>query len=66
MLIYSTTILEPDANLGILIATIAYGMGLDYNVHPVVYWGASGNIYRRLVHTGRDGMPMQTFYGKLM
>ena len=52
---------EPDANFGILIVIVAFGMGLDYNVYPVVYWGPFGNIYRRLVTQEERVCPCKIF-----
>ena len=43
---------------------VAFGMGLDYNVQPVVYWGGICQYIQKTGHTGREGMPMQAFYGK--
>ena len=54
------TILElfctPDSNLRIVVATIAFGMGLDCpNIQKVIHWGASGDIEQYLQETGRAG-----------
>ena len=54
------TILQslPDSNgtLRIIVATIAFGVGLDCpNISRVIHWGPSGDIESYLQETGRAG-----------
>ena len=46
----------PDSHLRIVVATVAFGMGLDCpNVRKVIHWGPSGDIELYLQETGRAG-----------
>ena len=46
----------PNGNLRIVIATIAFGMGLDCpNVRQVIHWGPSHDIESYVQETGRGG-----------
>ena len=43
--------------LCVVIATVAFGMGLDSpNVRKVTHWGASSDIESYIQETGRAGM----------
>ena len=61
------TILEafsnPQGTLRVVIATIAFGMGLDCpNVRRIIHWGASNDVESYLQKTGRagrDGQPAE-------
>lgn len=45
-----------NSNLRVIIATIAFGMGLDCpNVRRVIHWGPSGDIEQYVQETGRAG-----------
>lgn len=49
----------PTSNVRVVIATIAFGMGLDCpNVRRVFHWGPSGDIELYLQETGRAGRDM--------
>ncbi len=52
---------EPQSILRVVIATVAFGMGVDCpNVHRVIHWGPSSDIELYLQETGRagrDGLP---------
>ena len=62
------TILQSFCNssriLPVVIATVAFGMGLDCpNVRRVIHWGPSADIEQYLQETGRagrDGLPSST------
>ena len=46
----------PNSQLRVVVATIAFGMGLDCpNVHKVIHWGPSTDIELYLQETGRAG-----------
>ena len=48
--------IDPDSQLRIVIATIAFGMRLDCpNVRCIIHWGPSQDIELYLEETGRDG-----------
>ena len=47
---------KPDGTLRIIIATIAFGMGLDCpDVRQILHWGASNDIESYIQETGRCG-----------
>ena len=50
---------SPNSNLRIVIATIAFGMGLDCpNVRRIIHWGPSDDIELYMQETGRGGRDM--------
>ena len=50
---------QPDGNLHVVIATVAFGMGLDCpNVQQILYWGPAEDIeayVQAIGHARRDG-----------
>ena len=47
---------EPDSNLRVVVATIAFGMGLDCpNVSQIIHWGPSSAIEDYVQEIGRAG-----------
>ena len=47
---------KPDGTVRVIIATIAFGMGLDCpNVRQIFHWGASNDIESYIQETGRSG-----------
>lgn len=50
----------PDSTLRIVIATVAFGMGLDCpNVHRIIHWGSPDDVETYIQETGRarrDGL----------
>ena len=56
--------IDPHGVLRVVIATVAFGMGLDCpNVCHIIYWGASNDVEAYLQETGRagqDGMPVKS------
>ena len=60
---------KPKSVLRVIVATIAFGLGLDCpNVRRVIHWGASGDIeqyVQEFGRAGRDGLESQAILYKI-
>ena len=51
-----TEFCKPNGNLRVVVATVAFGMGLDCpNVRRVIHWGPSADLEKYVQETGRAG-----------
>ena len=62
-----SSFVQPDSRLRVVVAIIAFGMGLDCpNVREVIHWGPPDDIDSYVQHTGRAGrdgaMAMATLF----
>ena len=55
-----TSFRNPQGTLRVVIATVAFGMGLDCpNVRRIYHWGASNDVEQETGRAGRDGEPAE-------
>jgi len=57
---------DPHGRMRLVIATIAFGMGLDcHNVRQILHWGPASNIESFVQETGRAGRDGYVLYSAL-